>query len=470
MSKEITSGQIKRNVGFSLLSQVVYVVIALIINLLVPKFIDEVQYAYWQAYLLYVGYVGILHLGLLDGIVLRYSQYDYEDLDKRRIRSQFLVLFFVTSLSMCFALSLWLLLPSSVFRSVLPFVAIGMVSRNVFYYTSYTFQITNRIQYYANLIILSRIIHGISVIILLSMNVNDFKWYCVADLFAEISAILICGPYNKGLYFGRIIPIKETIIETWNNISCGISLMFANWVSFFFTGLARIFVERHWDVLTFGKISFAFGIVNLFLLFVSALSVVLFPSLKRIDKSKMPSLFKSIRMGISFLYVLLLILYFPCCEIIKLWIPKYTESLWALGILLPMIIYASKVTLLTNNYLKAMRKEKNILAINLTSLLVAVILYTLCTFYFNNIMSLLISIIIVEIVRAVLSEYIVGKEFKMYFWKEQIIEVLITSIFMVCTQLHSQTMGLMIYLLVAAMYVLINRKTMCILIKTKVKI
>ena len=33
----------------------------------------------------HVGYVGVLHFGLLDGIVLRYSQYDYDELDKPRI-------------------------------------------------------------------------------------------------------------------------------------------------------------------------------------------------------------------------------------------------------------------------------------------------------------------------------------------------------------------------------------------------
>ena len=80
------------NVIISLIVQIVSLLVSFIVSFLVPKFIDEYQYAYWQTYILYVGYVGVLHFGLLDGIVLRYSQYDFDQLDKERIRSQFKIL------------------------------------------------------------------------------------------------------------------------------------------------------------------------------------------------------------------------------------------------------------------------------------------------------------------------------------------------------------------------------------------
>ena len=81
-----------QNVIISIAVQVISLLVNFIISFLVPKFIDEYQYAYWQTYILYVGYVGVLHFGLLDGIVLRYSQYDFDQLDKGRIRSQFKIL------------------------------------------------------------------------------------------------------------------------------------------------------------------------------------------------------------------------------------------------------------------------------------------------------------------------------------------------------------------------------------------
>ena len=88
----ITSKKLAKNLIFSVVAQIISVITSFVLGFVVPKFIDEYQYSYWQTYMLYVGYVGVLHFGLLDGIVLRYSQYDYNDLDKPRIRSQFQLL------------------------------------------------------------------------------------------------------------------------------------------------------------------------------------------------------------------------------------------------------------------------------------------------------------------------------------------------------------------------------------------
>ncbi len=91
----IESRQIKKNVSLTIAVQVVSFVVSLVMNLLLPKFIDEEQYSYWQTFLLYVSYVPLLHLGLLDGIMLRYSQYDYNELDKPLVRSQFTLFLFM---------------------------------------------------------------------------------------------------------------------------------------------------------------------------------------------------------------------------------------------------------------------------------------------------------------------------------------------------------------------------------------
>ena len=49
------------------------------------------------------------------------------------------------------------------------------------------------------------------------------------------------------------------------------------------------------------------------------------------------------------------------------WIPAYAVSLQYLAILVPIVVFSSKVNLLTNNYLKVYRKEKSMLLVNLVS-------------------------------------------------------------------------------------------------------
>jgi O-antigen/teichoic acid export membrane protein len=83
MPNQITGKSVAKNISLSVLVQAISLIVSFVLNLIVPKFIDEYQYSYWQTFLLYAQYVGILHFGLLDGIVLRYSQYDYDELDKK---------------------------------------------------------------------------------------------------------------------------------------------------------------------------------------------------------------------------------------------------------------------------------------------------------------------------------------------------------------------------------------------------
>ena len=97
MGRQISTKKFAANVVVSVIAQIISLAVSFLLNLVIPKFIDEYAYSYWQMYVLYVGYVGVLHFGLLDGLVLRYGAYDYDELDRARIRSQFKFLLFTTA-------------------------------------------------------------------------------------------------------------------------------------------------------------------------------------------------------------------------------------------------------------------------------------------------------------------------------------------------------------------------------------
>ena len=174
MSKEIKAKDIKKNVLLSVFVQAISLIVSFILNLILPKFISELDYSYWQAYVLYAGYVGILHFGILDGIVLRYSEFDYDELDKPRIRSQFvLMLVFYTILSLL-AISISYAVFDSVNRKIFTLVAVAIISKNVFTYTAYTFQITNRINKYAILVLSQRLFYGVFIVVFLLLKIESF--------------------------------------------------------------------------------------------------------------------------------------------------------------------------------------------------------------------------------------------------------------------------------------------------------
>ena len=445
MSEAITTKRFAKNVIFSIIAQIVSMAVSFILALIVPKFINEYQYSYWQMYVLYVGYVGVLHFGLLDGIVLRYSKYDYEELDKARLRSQFLILLIFTSAISAIGITVSLLALGAPHEIIFLLVCVGIVTKNIVTYSSYMFQITNRINKYVILIIAQRLLYGIIVVILLALRVNNFYWYCIADLCGDLTGIIIGAIFNRGLFFGSIIPLKETFKELKLNIFSGIILMMANWSAMLMIGSAKMIIQWHWDELMFGQVSFSFSVSNIFLVFVTAISVVLFPSLQRIDPEKLPSMYKNIRDILSPLLFFLMIFYFIGCWILNMWLPKYSDSLVYLGVLLPIIIFSSKVNLLTNNYLKVYRKEKLMLLANFVSIAIGITLFVLCAYVFNNLMALLACVVFVIMLNSVLSEIFVLKTIHIKIIKEFIFEAVMTVGFILCASLLSLWIGLAVY-------------------------
>lgn len=457
MSAKVSFTQIKKDIALSIIAQVISLAVSFIMNLILPKFMSEYQYSLWQTYLLYVGYVGVLHFGLLDGIVLRYSRYDYDELDKPRMRSQFKCLLAMTSVFCLIAIACASIFCKSEMRVVFSMTAIGIVTRTIFNYTSYSFQITNRIKYYAEMIIGYRMFYGFGVLIMMLLGFYDFYFFCLIDLCSDIFGILFSFHNNNELYFGISLNIIDMLEEAKRNVSAGIMLMISNWSSFLLTGGARLIIQWHWDKITFGKISFSFSITNLFLTFVTAISVVLFPSLKRINKENLPELYQKIRRIMNPLLITILIFYYPGCWVLKRWLPVYSNSLTYLGILLPIIIFSSKISLLTNNYLKALRKEKKMLAINLLSVGIAIGMFSFSAYVANNLKMLLSSIVVAIMICSILAESTVMKTMNIFDARSFVGEIIMTAVFVATTMMPSQTTGLLIYGFAVLIFLFFNK-------------
>ncbi len=465
MAKSITGRKFAANVIMSIAAQIVSLAVSFVLTLVLPRFIDKIQYAYWQTYVLYVGYVGVLHFGLLDGLVLRYSKYDYEELDKARLRSQFATLLIFTSAVTVITGAVSLLALGGTNKLIFSLVAIGIVTKNLVTYSSYMLQITNRINKYVILTIAQRLTYGVVVSVLLILRVTDFFWYCLADLCGDVVGIVIGVSFNRGLYLGKMIKPSEALKEIKVNVASGIILMLANWSAMLMIGSAKMIIQWRWDEYTFSDVSFSFSVSNVFLVFVTAISVVLFPSLKRVDQSKLPEMYKSIRDALSPFLFFIMLFYFPGCWILDKWIPKYSESLIYLGILLPIIIYSSKVSLLTNNYLKVYRKEKYMLIVNAISIAVGIALFALCAYAFDHLIALIASVVFVIMLNSVLAEIFVSRIIRVNLVKHYIIEAVMTVAFILCASLLPRWWGCLAYFGAYAVYAAVNYKAIAALFK-----
>ena len=462
MSREtLTKTTVTKNLLVSVLAQAISLVVSFLLSMIVPKFIPVESYAHWQTFLLYASYVGILHFGLLDGIILRYSQFDYEELDKPTMCSQFRTLLIWTMI-LCAGVSFYSFsFIQGISRKVIYYIALSIITKNIVAYFSYLLQITNRISKYAVLTISQRVSYGLIVLLLVVFDVDDFGFYCLAELIGDACGILIGITYNKNLYLGGgFLSFSDTLSEIKKNISSGILLMIANWSSMLLTSGAKLVIQWRWDILMFGRVSFAFAISNLFLSFITALSVVVFPTMKRMRQQDLPKMYRTLREMISLFLVIATIFYFPAYKILEIWVPKYQSSLVYLGVLMPTMIFNSKVTLLTNNYLKAYRDEKKMLYINVISVVLAAVLYYSSAYVLYNMTDMLISVVIVSVFRSVISEIAVMKRINLYAYSDFVVEGIITVAFIFLVLYSKLNIGFFIYLIITILYCVYKRKAL----------
>lgn len=458
MDKSITRTQIAKNIILASLAQFLSIVVSFIFGFIVPKYIDEYQYAYWQTFLMYFGYIGIIPLGLIDGFVLRYAQYDYDELNKKKIAGQFriLMIWAIIVASIVFLVSYTF--SSNEYRWIAILLSLAIVVHLFYSYNSNVFQITNRIKDYAICVIIQRSIYVVSVVGILLLKINNFIWICLAEIGGELIVAIISSFKNRGLYFSRGESIKAKLQEVSQNLSAGFLLMVSNFSANFLVIGSRMAIQWRWGDLVFGQVSFSFSVSNVFLTFITAISVVLFPSLKRMNETELPELYGKIRDTLSPILFFIILLYFPGCWILEKWLPAYTESLVYLGILLPIIVFSTKVSLLTNNYLKAYRKEKVMLIINVVSVAIGFALFLMGAYAFNSLDFVLYSVVLVIMLRSIVSEIAVMKIIKKNFIFDFIVELLMTLAFILLVQFLSLWWACLAYACILIIYSVLYRK------------
>ena len=448
-----------KNINYTISANFIVMGISILLNLFVPRYLGVNEYSYWQLYVFYSGYVGFFHLGWLDGIYLKIGGEKYSDLDKRDLGTQFWYLLISQSLIAAVLLLFLSLNDLSGNRFfILLFTSIILVITNCRTFLLFILQSTNRIKEYAQLSRNDRFIYLIIVFSYLIFGGKSFLFIIVLDILSKL-IVLLWGIYRiKDLIFVRWLPFREAVKNIFNNIKIGINLMVGNIASMLVMGITRLFVERQWSIEVFGRLSLTISISNMFMTFINAVGVVMFPLLRRTDSKNLKTLYLVLRgLFVPTTYGLLLS-FIPLKIILGIWLPQYTQSLIFMGILFPMVIYEGRMALLISTYLKTIRKEKIILIVNVSTLLISLCLSLISVYIFKNIYLTVINIMICIGFRCVFAEMLLSKELRINIKTEIFFETLLTLIFISANFLTTNLQSFLIYFVCFLIFVLIRFK------------
>lgn len=250
-------------------ANMINVCFSLLTNFLLPKYLSVDSYAAIKTFQLYTSYVGLLHLGYIDGMYLKYggielSQKVYGDL---AINLSSMKVFQIAITAVVFAIALlskdWIVV----------LFALSILPQNMTNYFKYLYQATGEFKTYGKLINLTTISSfAINMALLFILKSDDYLIYI---------SLYVCVYYliwlSLEMRFRKIVNFKLfSLSEVVNNIKSGFLLTLGNLASMLLTSMDRWFVKFLLTTLDFALYSFAVSVEGFLNLAITPLTTTLY--------------------------------------------------------------------------------------------------------------------------------------------------------------------------------------------------
>lgn len=455
----IKSGSFLRNLSFVFGAQMLVLIISVLRALILPKFLPVEGFGYWEIYWFYTSYAGVFCLGYNDGIYLKYGECNVDQLPIEQIRSgnRLFVLFlsFVTLLSIL-AISFFVQDKQSAFSFC--FAALNILILGVTSLFIYVFQITAQFKKYSIYSILDKVAVLVTILLLIIVNENNFKYVVVADCLFKVIVLLLMVAKMPEMLFGRGTGLRAAFKYMIGNMGVGIKLMIANLMSMLLVGAGKFIVQFYGDITDFAMYSFGVSITGLVLTAVTAISLVLYPTIKRIPQNSYPEIFHKVNASTRVLGLVSLLVYFPMFLFVEWFYPNYISVLEYLYILVLIVYFQCKISLLNNTFYKVMRLETKMLVANLSCVLLFILLALLLFHHFPQMKTIAMCTMIAMLVRCYSSEISLSKQLKIRPDNRIILELIIVTVFMVVSECCSIWVSAVIFSSVLAVWLMVDRQ------------
>ncbi|OJG25248.1 hypothetical protein RU98_GL001073 [Enterococcus caccae] len=417
------------------------------------------SYGYFQLYMLYITFLGIFHLGWVDGMYLKLGGKSYDSLDSKLFSGQFKIFMLTEFIISLFSCVLFVVICESTDKMlVLLAASVCMLLYNSNIFIQFILLATNQIKQYASIIILDRLLYLVFVLLFLLFKGNSYKGLLIADLLSRMISLLYAILKNKRLLVSDSYKLSTNFTEIKENILIGYKVTFGGIAGIFITGIIRFMMEGKWGIVFFGKISLALTLSNLMMVFVNAVSMVVFPILKKVQTEDLSFYYRKMRDILMISVFTLMIFYYPVKYVLSIWLPIYSESLHYMSLMFPIIIFNSKTAMLINTYLKVTRKESIILISNLFSLLISIIIGYVSIFIISSPNLAVLSIVASLAIRSILAEKQLCDHLNINITKDTILEISVTVFFMVINWYIKSAISILLYGVVLVIYFVLKRK------------
>lgn len=418
-----------KNLIYSFSAQIISICLSISMSLIIPKILGVEDFGYWQLFLFYINYVGFFHFGITDGMYLKNGGIEYNKLDKKNISSQFYMLFLLQMvLLLLFSVLSYLFINDGLRKLIIIFTGIYMIVANMNWYLGYVFQATNRVKLYSVSVMIDKLIFLLFIVIAALFKLKNLIIYISFFIFTTLCALIFSVYNSKEILLTKPYTLKESYKIAFDSARVGIKLTLSSVSSLLILGVGRFLVDKVWGIEAFGKFSFALSLTNFFLLFISQISIVLFPTLRQVNIDVAKKLYYKFNVYLDLLLPVIYVLYIPMKMILEIWLPQYSISLIYLSMLLPICIFDGKTQIINNTYFKVLRKENTLLKINLITVFISSVFSIASVFIIKNINFVIIGMLFSICVRSIIGEIYLSRYMNVATDLKNLILIIIFSI------------------------------------------
>lgn len=435
------------------LSNIIKLFSGVLVGFILPKLIGIEDYAYYKTFTLYATYVGIFQIGIADGIYLKFGGIDYDNLNKKEMRFYSTLLLGLETIFSIVCCVVSVLFLRSEYRFIFICIAIYLFSYNITCYYQFVSQLTRRFNELFKRNIIQSLLTIISVVILWVCNYYlhlqiSYKYYLFLYLIIQIMLSIWYVWTYKEITFGPRETLNDHQDHLKDIIKNGIPLMLANLCLLFILNMDRQFVNVLFDVKTYAIYAFAYNMLSLITTATTAISTVLYPSLKRSDKNNLSVNYEILIIIVLVLMFGMISIYFPLDVFIRMFLPKYSDSLIIFRIILPGLALSSVISIVIHNYYKVVGKNFLFLKIGIIIFVMAIIFNLIAYLLFRTTSAISIASIVVFFIWYIITQKYFIRTYKVN-WKKSFIYILIMMLcfYLTTSNIINVPVGFSVYIL-----------------------
>lgn len=413
-----------------LMSNGISALISILTILVIPKIIGVEAYGYWQYYLFIISYSLFTQIGLSDGVFLRYGGSTEEDLRGKDTRPHLVVLVLQQGiLFLALVIVLLCLNLNATWGFIYAAIVITLPILNIRQLFLSTNTTIGKFNVYSRLIIEERLVCVSLFAVILVFGITDFRYFVFSEVVSRGFSLFRAWYSVRGLFGNADLSgwriDKRSLNEVYKSVISGAKISFGFAATMLIMGLCRYTAKAIWGIATFGSVSLSLNVLSFFAIVVNAAGPVLFPAFRKLSKERAKQIYARARVVVAMLSQIIIVLVIPMIGVLKLWLPDYAIAIDFMYILTLVLLFQSRVDVLSSPFLQANRKESLILRVNLLTCLISALGCFLLWVLGLPVVSLIYLIVGLFGFRSYLFDYCVYKCFNIRSYRYLILDLLI---------------------------------------------